>query len=323
LQEGTFHPSPLEHVMADMTLPTITVYTDGGCDPNPGAGGWAAILLRPDAEPQELCGAEADTTNNRMELQAALGALLALAEPHQVTLYTDSQYRCQGITEWMPRWEQNNWKRSATKPLANQDLWSELAQAKGRHQIEWKWVKGHAGNAWNERADQLARSMLAPCPLPLEDDKAIHIFTGATCLAAGSGPGGWSATLRFGEKRKVLTGQEKDTTSNRMHLQAATQGLQAVKMALPINLYTTSAYLRDGILCWVKGWHSRGWLTDEGKPVQHRDLWETLQQSASKYEVRYHLVRNPDSPAQMMGAQSLARDAARELAGSDSSPQRG
>lgn len=297
--------------MADMKLPTVTVYTDGACNPNPGPGGWAAILLRADEAPQELCGAEADTTNNRMELRAALEALRTLAEPHQVILHTDSQYLCQGITDWLPRWEQDNWRKSTTKEVKNQDLWRELAQARGRHQIEWKWVRGHAGNAWNERADALACSMVPACSAPVDDAGAIHIFTGATCLAAGSGPGGWSVILRYGQRTKVLTGQENDTTSNRMHLQAALQGVQAIKRPLPIHLYTTSSFLRDGITSWVKAWEKRGWRTEEGKPVRHRDLWEALQQAAAGYEVRYHLVRDPDSPAEMVQAQTLAREAAR------------
>jgi ribonuclease HI len=306
--------------MADKKLPTVTVYTDGACEPNPGPGGWAAVLLRADAEPQELCGAEADTTNNRMELRAALEALRALAEPHQVTVHSDSQYLCQGVTDWLARWGQDDWQKSKMKEIKNQDLWHELAQASGRHQIEWKWVKGHAGNAWNERADALACSMLPACPLPLDEAGAIHIFTGATCLAAGRGPGGWSVILRYGQQTKVLTGQERDTTSNRMHLQAAIQGLQAVKMRLPINLYTASDYLRAGITRWVISWQSRGWRTEQGKPVQHRDLWEALQKVATSFEVRYHLVRDRDSPAPMMKAQKLAGLAARGKVGETAIP---
>jgi ribonuclease HI len=294
--------------MAEIQLPTVTIYTDGACDPNPGPGGWAAILLRSNVDPQELRGAEAETTNNRMELRAALEALRALAEPHQVTLHTDSQYLCQGITEWLPRWEQDGWQNSKTKAVKNQDLWHDLAQARGRHQIDWIWVRGHAGNSWNERADALASSMVVTSPLPLDEAGAIHIFTGAACLAAGTGPGGWSVILRYGQRTKVLTGQEKDTTSNRMHLRAALQGLQAIKQPLPINLYTTSSYLRDGITRWVKGWQSRGWRTEEGRPVQHRDLWEALQQVATGFDVRYHLVRASDTLAEMVQAQDMARN---------------
>lgn len=297
--------------MADRKLPSVTIYTEGACEPNPGPGGWAAILLHADAAPQELCGAEADTTNNRMEMRAALEALRALAEPHQVTLYTDSQYLCQGVTGWLPRWEQDGWHPSQKNKIKNQDLWQELAQARDRHQIEWKWVKGHAGNSWNERADALACSMLPACPFPLDDTGTIHIFTGVACLAAGSGPGGWSVILRYGQRTKTLTGQERDTTSNRMHLQAAIQGLQAVKKRLPINLYTTSKYLLEGITSWVKVWQGRGWRTGEGKPVLHRDLWEALQEAAAQYEMRCHLVRDSDSLTEMIEAQKLARESAR------------
>jgi len=255
-----------------------------------------------------------------MELRAAVEALRVLAEPHQATLHTDSQYLCQGVTDWLPRWERNNWQKSKTKTVKNQDLWHELAHEKCRHQIDWKWVKGHAGNAWNERADALACSMLPACSLPLDDAGAIHIFTGASCLAAGSGPGGWSVILRYGQRTKVLTGQETDTTSNRMHIQAAIRGLQAIKKPLPINLYTTSKYLRGGITNWVKGWQSRGWRTEEGRPVLHRDLWEALHKVATSYEVRYHLVRDQDTSTEMMEAQKLAREAARGKVGEPAPP---
>ena len=133
----------------------VTIYTDGACDPNPGPGGWAAIL-RSGAVEKVLTGGEAETTNNRMELTAALRALEALKEPSQVVIYTDSEYLQRGITEWMPAWKAKNWKRKAGK-LANLDLWQALDSALGRHAVSWNWVRGHAGVRANQRADSLAR----------------------------------------------------------------------------------------------------------------------------------------------------------------------
>lgn len=135
--------------------PKVTIYTDGACTGNPGPGGWGAILRFGQHE-KELSGGEADTTNNRMELQAALEALRALTEPCQVTLFTDSEYLKKGITEWLPGWKRRNWRRKGGK-LANVDLWMKLDEEIGRHEIDWRWVRGHAGNAMNERVDKLAR----------------------------------------------------------------------------------------------------------------------------------------------------------------------
>ena len=142
-------------------FPVVEIYTDGGCDPNPGPGGWA-VLLRYGKQEIELSGAEADTTNNRMELTAALQALLALTVPSQVELFTDSEYLKRGVTEWLPDWRRRNWRRKGGS-LANVDLWQALDQAMQPHQIEWRWVRGHAGNRQNQRVDRLvqrARSKL-------------------------------------------------------------------------------------------------------------------------------------------------------------------
>jgi len=134
--------------------PRVTIYTDGACEPNPGPGGWAAILRAGGSE-RVLSGSEWQTTNNRMELTAALSALQALQEPCAVDLYTDSEYLQKGITEWMPAWKQKNWKRKGGR-LANVDLWQALDAVLEQHEIHWHWVRGHAGHALNERVDRLA-----------------------------------------------------------------------------------------------------------------------------------------------------------------------
>ena len=141
-----------------MNGPHVVIYTDGACDPNPGPGGWAAILRLGSLE-RVLSGSESDTTNNRMELTAALKGLEALKEPSQVDLYTDSEYLQRGITEWLPTWKARNWKRKGGK-LANLDLWQALDKALARHTVTWKWVRGHAGERYNQRADALARKAI-------------------------------------------------------------------------------------------------------------------------------------------------------------------
>jgi ribonuclease HI len=136
----------------------VTIYTDGACDPNPGPGGWAALLIYGSQE-KTLTGNEFDTTNNRMELTAALEALGELKDPSQVDFYTDSQYLKRGITEWIPNWRARNWRRKGGK-LANVDLWQALDKAIQIHQIKWHWVRGHAGDRYNQRVDYLARKSI-------------------------------------------------------------------------------------------------------------------------------------------------------------------
>jgi ribonuclease HI len=134
---------------------SVTIYTDGGCDPNPGPGGWAALLLSGDHR-KELSGGLSDTTNNQMELTAAIRALEALKNPSRVTLVTDSQYLRMGITQWITNWKRNGWKTANKTPVKNRDLWETLDGLTRQHEITWKWVKGHAGQPENERVDQLA-----------------------------------------------------------------------------------------------------------------------------------------------------------------------
>ncbi|HLU91429.1 MAG TPA: ribonuclease HI [Pedomonas sp.] len=140
--------------------PSVEIFTDGACSGNPGPGGWGAIL-RSGGHTKEIHGGEAHTTNNRMELMAAIEALRALKRPCHVILTTDSVYVRDGITKWMFNWQRNGWKTAAKKPVKNAELWQALQEAARIHQIEWKWVKGHSGHPENERADELARLGIA------------------------------------------------------------------------------------------------------------------------------------------------------------------
>jgi ribonuclease HI len=137
----------------------VDIYTDGACRGNPGPGGWAALLSTGERE-KEMSGAQLQTTNNRMELQAVIEALQALKRPVQVRLYTDSQYVRRGILEWLPQWKARGWKTADRKPVKNQDLWQLLETAAARHRIEWHWVPGHAGIPGNERCDALANAAI-------------------------------------------------------------------------------------------------------------------------------------------------------------------
>lgn len=134
---------------------TVHIYSDGACKGNPGKGGWGALLVAGEHR-KEICGGEADTTNNRMEMTAVIRALESLKRPSDVAVHTDSQYVQKGISEWLPGWKRRNWRTAEGKPVKNQDLWQQLDTLAQRHRIEWHWVRGHAGHPENERADALA-----------------------------------------------------------------------------------------------------------------------------------------------------------------------
>ncbi len=188
-----------------------------------------------------------------------------------------------------------------------------MASLLHNHRVTWHWTKGHAGDKWNERADQLARSVIPQATLPLDDKQAMHIFTAASYLGKTK-KGGWSVLLRYRESEKTLTGTESDTSSNRLHLLAAIEGLKALKKSLPIHLYTTSDYLKDGATRWTKQWQARNWKTKDGKPVRHRELWETLAKLSNAYPVHWHVVSKDNFPPEMVRAKKLAVEAAQSSA---------
>jgi ribonuclease HI len=146
-----------------MSEPVVEIYSDGACRGNPGPGGWGA-LLRYNSQEKELWGGEAATTNNRMELMAAIRALEALKRPSKVKLYTDSLYVMKGISAWIKDWKRRGWKTADKKPVKNEDLWRRLDEIAARHEVEWHWVRGHAGHPENERADELANRGIPIAP---------------------------------------------------------------------------------------------------------------------------------------------------------------
>ena len=142
-----------------MTAPRVEIFTDGACSGNPGPGGWGAIL-RSGAHEKEISGGDHATTNNRMELMAAIQALTSLKTKSDVTVHTDSRYVMDGVTQWIKRWKANGWKTSDKKPVKNEDLWRALEDAASRHEVKWRWVKGHSDHVENARADALARGAI-------------------------------------------------------------------------------------------------------------------------------------------------------------------
>jgi ribonuclease HI len=288
----------------------VVVYTDGACDPNPGPGGWAAVLISGDRR-KTLTGRDPHTTNNRMELQAVIGALGALQRPCRVQLHTDSEYVQKGVTQYLARWKAKGWVTSDKRSVANRDLWEALEAALQRHQVEWTWVRGHSGDPLNEEVDRLAVSMIPRADLPLDEAGAVHVFTGVSCLGP-SGPGAWAAVVRSADGVREISGYEAATSANRLHVLAMLKGLEAAPAGQVAHVYTPSDYAAQGAERWVKAWAAQGWRTRDGQPVKHRELWQALLAQAQARPVRWHCLKDEVHPAESGRAEALARQAVRQ-----------
>jgi ribonuclease HI len=317
------------------TETSVTIYTDGGADPNPGPGGWGVVLVHPPSgKLRELRGGEPQTTNNRMELTAAIRALEALRQPSRVELHTDSQYLRQGVTEWLPGWIARGWRRKDGE-LRNEDLWRRLAAEAARHEVNWHWVRGHAGDRYNERADQLAseaireqRAALAAARAagrlaPVGAGKAtrppeLDVYLRVSATPRGSGwaalirpagtprgaqePAGAPQTAKAPEAQEVpgermLSGglpPGAAATSNALDLAAAAVTLEALPEGAAAAVHTVSDYLRHGASRWLPSWRQRGWKTKEGSPVLNRALWERLAAAMATREVTWPEVKGQE-----------------------------
>jgi ribonuclease HI len=303
----------------------VVVYTDGGAEPNPGIGGWGAVVIGPDAgERCELSGGEESTTNNRMELTAAIRALEALAPGHEVDLHTDSSYLRLGITQWLPRWKRGGWRLRGGDPVKNDDLWRELEAAAARHRVRWHWVKGHSGHRHNERAHTLAAAEIArrrrSTPREARDpmpgaaggppsggaggegggrqavpDAApdVEVLLKLSCVR---GRGAWAARLRRGGEESVLGGHASGVTANRLELLAAVEVLAALRERERVDWRGGSDYLREGASKWLDGWRRRGYRTSGGDPVKNADVWRVLEQALARHVIRFRPAAEEDGP---------------------------
>jgi len=299
-----------------MSQQTIQIYTDGACQSNPGPGGWGAIILAPDRPPHKINGGEKSTTNNQMELIAVIKALDSIEKTKdKIVLYTDSKYVMEGITSWINKWKQKDWKTSLNTPVKNQVLWQELDASIQSLNIQWEWVKGHAGNQWNEVADQLARSAVPSIDtqvekkvqkLPTDDPDTIHIFT-AIAYSSKTKEGAWAAYLRYKTHTKSISEKVKNASINQLHIYSAIGGLQLVKKKYPIHVYTLSDYLKDGASKWIRNWHKNNWITKEGEPVKHKDLWISLQQLTGSYQIKWFRVSKESIPRELKMIKEMAK----------------
>lgn len=288
----------------------VTIYSDGGADPNPGIGGWAAILRYGDHE-KVLSGNDPNTTNNRMELQAAISALRALKRPCTIEFHTDSEYLRKGITTWIEKWAAKNWRLKGGKPVSNADLWQELWALVQQHDINWHWVKGHAGNRLNERVDDLARqARLKITPTTEPDENIPRLYARASCKG-NPGPGGWGVVLERGDDTEQASGSALNTTNNRMEVTAVIEALLMLPPDSPAQLFTTSDYVYQGITQWIHGWRRRNWQKKDGQPIANADLWQALDQLSANYAIRWiNAKKLPEPSPALAEAAQLAASAA-------------
>jgi ribonuclease HI len=305
----------------------FNVYTDGGCRPNPGPGGWGAVVTAPDGTVRELSGSEAQSTNNRMELTAAVRALESLPPGATVDMITDSTYVEQGITRWLASWRRKGWVTATREPVKNRDLWIALDEAARRHRVDWKWARGHAGEAGNERAHALAAAAIPggagrgkngaardtsdateDAPAATQPADAIEAFLGIAWSGKGR-QGAWGVVLRHRAVEKELAGRLSLPSANAAHIASAALALEAVRRPLPVVVVTASDYLRDGATLWLPAWRQRGWRTREGQPVASREWWERLARQLARLPVHWRLADKDEPPVELERARQLARAA--------------
>jgi ribonuclease HI len=283
----------------------VIIYSDGGCDPNPGIGGWAAVL-RYGRHEKVISGSDPSSTNNRMELTAAISALQALKRPSVVEFHTDSEYLRKGITEWIERWAEKEWKTRSGKPVSNADLWQRLWPLVKRHEISWYWVKGHAGNPLNEKVDALARqARLEITPAEQISPDTPRLYLRSSCKG-NPGPGGWGVVLEIGNETEQNSGSHPQTTNNRMEVTAAIEGILMLERGSDVQIFTTSDYLFQGATRWIHGWRQRDWLKRDGKPVANADLWQALNELQEGYAVRWINAKGQDLESLQVAAKLAA-----------------
>ena len=269
----------------------LVIYTDGGASPNPGPGGWGVAILDQEGHAEELSGGAPSTTNNRMELQAAISALAHLSGPSVVDLHTDSNYVRQGITSWLSGWRRRGWRRRDGGQVKNIDLWRRLDRLNRRHRVRWHWVKGHAGNEWNERVDALASAEIAArgggaAAEPASDEaippESARIYLKVRLVGAR---GAWLAELETPSGKVERSGRAEETTPNRLELECVLELLSALPAGQPAAVFTGSDYLRRGAALWLHSWKRNRWRTKAGGPVKNVDLWHRLDRQLEERRV--------------------------------------
>jgi len=310
----------------DKPFTQVEIYTDGGCDPNPGPGGWGAVLVS-GPHTKEISGSDPATTNNRMELTAAIEALGMLTSPCSIILYTDSQYLRRGITSWVHSWKKNGWRKANGRPVENQDLWKTLLDKLEGHRVEWRWVKGHRGNPMNERADRLAtqarRKQRMPAASTQKSERAsaqtkelskVEIYSRG-CALGEPGPGGYGAVLaRPNGQTDLVSGAWPLTTNNAMELWAVAAALRSLNRRSRVTVYTTSKYVLDGATRWLTTWERRNWRRKNGHMVKNKDIWLELSHLMGDHDIKWKFFPAKKGHPYSQQAAEAARNAAEKIA---------
>ena len=294
---------------------TIRVYTDGACRGNPGRGGWG-VVIEHGRDRTEANGAHPHTTNNRMELTAAIEALERIAPAYnrvEVQITTDSSYVRNGITEWMATWKTNGWRTSRGAAVKNRDLWQRLASACTRCTVTWQWVKGHSGHPGNSRADKLARDGLlgvvighagepqAPPSAPSaphDGTELVRVYLSREWTPR-RGPGGsrhgrgaWAAVIEDGTTTASITGVDEDSTKQRLELSAAVEALARVGTGRNVEVNTCSHYLENGVTHWLDTWARQDWYRGAGGRIKNHNLWAKLAAERARLQVHWQWHRS-------------------------------
>lgn len=301
-RQQTIHPA-VQQCLA-MVEPYRILYTDGGAKPNPGPGGWGVVIVDPATSriAKELSGAEAGTTNNRMELTAAIRGLESFATPKRIQVVTDSSYVRLGITRWLRGWVRNHWRRPTGEPVLNADLWRRLDELNRRHQVSWQWIKGHAGQPHNERADELATLARQELSTATEGEPPGSAHRGRESASQQEAEpsrkiflrvrvtprrGYWQALVRDEDGERTLHGQLANKTANQADLEAAHEILSQFSPGSRIAFFTPSDYLRQGATEWLAKWRRNRWRTQSGQSVKNVDLWRSLAHELERLDVSW------------------------------------
>lgn len=297
-------------------LPQVTVYTDGSAIGNPGPGGYGVVLEMGEHR-KELSGGFRLTTNNRMEILAAIKALEVLNRPCRVTLHSDSRYVVDAMAKgWAKEWRANGWMRNKSARALNSDLWERLLALAAGHDVDFRWVPGHAGIPGNERADQLAVAAAHAKDLPPDDIyeappetfapisqhqsqggqvspetsdvPLVRVYVYGSAIG-NPGPGGYGVVVTQGEHTKELAAGYRHTTNNRMDILGTIKALESLTQTSQVEIRNSNGYLLDAISKgWILNWQKRGWVGEKRKPTPNRDLWKPLLALLSQHRVTCH-----------------------------------
>ena len=312
---------------ARATPTRIVIYTDGSCAPtNPGPGGWAYLSIVDGSATTVVSGSQSFTTNNRMELTAAIEALRSCHDEASVELHTDSEYVRLGITQWVQNWKRNRWERRNHQEVLNKDLWCELDAENERVEVQWHWVKAHAGHEFNDWVDEAARNAAVKAKescdcavatetisVPFIDNETLDArdsyFVAAVSESSGMGRCAWAVVRLRGEEQSTECGFEPRSTLNRTLLMAAISTARSLQVGERVSFFTDSEYLYRGATQWLTTWKRRDWRKSDNNPVLNRELWIALDADQGRTDIDWRTQLTAESEKIVFEqARSAARD---------------